>query len=71
MYAPALFGGWNTLKSVTPGLIGELIGSCALDFEGDGLMSGARVQSLGRAALSIPAGGELDVRDCQFGDKDT
>lgn len=68
---PASVLGWrDTLEPDGPGFIDEVFGSFALDFEGDRLMSGVRVQSQAARILSIQAVGQSDIGGGKLGDED-
>jgi hypothetical protein len=54
---------------MTAGFMIQLVGSAALDFEDDGLMSIAPIGGPVGAALSTLAGRKLQVGASQFGDE--
>ncbi len=69
MDSSASFGRGDALDSVTTGLVVEAGYGLALKFDAEGLVSGARVRSMGRAGLSTLAEGEVEVGGREFGDE--
>jgi hypothetical protein len=67
--APGL--GWrDSLEAMASGFVGKLVGSLTLYFEGNGLVSGVRVQSQGRTSFSTLAVGQLQIGNTQLCDED-
>ncbi len=70
MHAPTPLSGWHPLNAMTAYFVVEIFDSCALEHEGDGLMSGARVRSAIRASFSTLSGCKAQIGVGEFGDKE-
>lgn len=66
MHPATLLGEWDTLDTMTAGLIGKAAQVVSGDGEGEPLMAGARVRLSVRAALSTKFDGKATIGDGQF-----
>jgi len=70
MHTPIALGAGNPLNAMTAGFMIEVFGSLTIYVDGEELVPGARVGSLGRASFSAKLVGETQIGFGNFGNKE-